>query len=135
MGNFDYCLDFTRNDRSSFLTLLSQARKRITSDHPNLRTKIRARSYNEFVESPVRLTAHRRLPSRACSNHWAFTTRPATIRLDLPDSTVGKAEQLLSDAQAGDEFVILHPGSARAEKFWEADRWARLIDIACRSAR
>ncbi len=26
-GKFDYCLDFTRNDRSSFLTLLSQATK------------------------------------------------------------------------------------------------------------
>ena len=39
-----------------------------------------------------------------------------------------KAEQLLRTAQAGDEFVILHPGSARAEKFWEADRWARLIE-------
>jgi len=24
--------------------------------------------------------------------------------------------------------VVLHPGSARAEKFWEIDRWARLID-------
>src|ERR1700724_185123 len=50
---FDYCLDFTRTDRSSFLSFLSGARKRITSDHPNLRTKLRARSYNEFVEAPV----------------------------------------------------------------------------------
>jgi ADP-heptose:LPS heptosyltransferase len=50
------------------------------------------------------------------------------IRLDLPDSTVEKAEQLLAAAQAGDEFMILHPGSARTEKFWEADRWAKLIE-------
>src|ERR1043166_4812029 len=53
LGKYDYCLDFTRNDRSAFLTFLSAARKRITSDHPKLRRKLRARSYNEFVEAPV----------------------------------------------------------------------------------
>ncbi len=126
-GKFDYCLDFTRNDRSSFLTLLSQARKRITSDHPNLRTKIRARSYNEFVESPVR-HLHTVDYHLGLLKPLGIHDASRAIRLDLPDSTVEKAEQLLKSAQAGDEFVILHPGSARAEKFWEAERWARLID-------
>src|SRR6476619_4514876 len=55
LSRFEYCVDFTRNDRSSFLTFLSRARYRITSDHPNLRTKLRVRSYNQLVESPVRL--------------------------------------------------------------------------------
>jgi len=126
-GKFDYCLDFTRNDRSSFLTLLSQAKKRITSDHPNLRTKIRARSYNEFVESPVR-ELHTVDYHLALLKPLGIHDASRAIRLDLPDSTVEKAEQLLNAAQAGDEFVILHPGSARTEKFWEADRWAKLID-------
>jgi predicted lipopolysaccharide heptosyltransferase III len=126
-GKFDYCLDFTRNDRSSFLTLLSQAKKRITSDHPNLRTKIRARSYNEFVESPVR-ELHTVDYHLALLKPLGIHDASRAIRLDLPDSTVEEAEQLLNAAQAGDEFVILHPGSARAEKFWEADRWAKLID-------
>ena len=126
-GKFDYCLDFTRNDRSSFLTLLSQARKRITSDHPNLRSKIRARSYNEFVESPVRFL-HTVDYHLALLKPLGIHDASRAIRLDLPDSTVEKAEQLLNAAQAGDEFVILHPGSARPEKFWEPDRWAKLID-------
>ncbi len=126
-GKFDYCLDFTRNDRSSFLTLLSQAQKRITSDHPNLRTKIRARSYNQFVESPVRLL-HTVDYHLALLKPLGIHDASRAIRLDLPDSTVEKAEYLLKEAEAGDDFVILHPGSARAEKFWEADRWARLID-------
>jgi predicted lipopolysaccharide heptosyltransferase III len=126
-GKFDYCLDFTRNDRSSFLTLLSQAQKRITSDHPNLRTKIRARSYNEFVESPVR-HLHTVDYHLALLKPLGIDDASRAIRLDLPDATVEKAEQLLKSAQAGDEFVILHPGSARAEKFWKAKRWAELID-------
>ncbi|PYJ07540.1 MAG: hypothetical protein DMF06_15380 [Verrucomicrobia bacterium] len=130
-GSFDYCLDFTRNDRSSFLTLLSQARKRITSDHPNLRTKIRARSYNEFVESPVRLL-HTVDYHLGLLKPLGIQDAPRTIRLDLPDSTLEKTERLLEATQTGDEFVILHPGSARAEKFWEVDRWARLIEHSVR---
>ena len=126
-GTFAYCLDFTRNDRSSFLTLLSQARKRITSDHPNLRSKIRARSYNEFVESPVRFL-HTVDYHLALLKPLGIHDASRAIRLDLPDSTVERAEQLLTAAQTGDEFLILHPGSARAEKFWEVDRWAQLID-------
>jgi heptosyltransferase III len=126
-GKYDYCLDFTRNDRSSFLTLLSRARQRITSDHPNLRTKIRARSYNEFVESPVRLL-HTVDYHLALLKPLGIQEASRTIRLDLPDSTVEQAEQLLQAAQVGNEFVILHPGSARAEKFWEADRWAEVVD-------
>jgi predicted lipopolysaccharide heptosyltransferase III len=126
-GKFDYCLDFTRNDRSSFLTLLSQAKKRITADHPNLRTKIRARSYNEFVESPVR-SLHTVDYHLALLKPLGIHDASRAIRLDLPDSTVEKAEDLLREAQVGEEFVILHPGSARSEKFWDVDRWAQVID-------
>jgi predicted lipopolysaccharide heptosyltransferase III len=130
-GKFDYCLDFTRNDRSSFLTLLSQARKRITADHPNMRTRIRARSYNELVESPVRFL-HTVDYHLALLKPLGIHDASRAIRLDLPDSTVEKAEQLLRAAQAGDEFVILHPGSARSEKFWDVNRWAELTDHCVR---
>jgi len=127
VGEFDYCLDFTRNDRSSFLTFLSHARKRITSDHPNLRTKIRARSYNEFVEAPVRFL-HTVDYHLALLKPLGISNPSPTIHLDLPESAVEKADQLLSVAQAGNEFVIVHPGSTRSEKFWEVDRWAKVID-------
>lgn len=130
-GKFDYCLDFTRNDRSSFLTLLSQARKRITADHPNLRTKLRARSYNELVESPVR-SLHTVDYHLALLKPLGIHDASRAIRLDLPDSAVENAEQLLNATQAADEFVILHPGSARAEKFWDVERWAQLIDHCVR---
>jgi ADP-heptose:LPS heptosyltransferase len=130
-GKFDYCLDFTRNDRSSFLTLLSGARKRITSDHPNLRTKIRARSYNEFVESPVRFL-HTIDYHLALLKPLGIENASRAIRLDLPEATMEQAERLLDASTAGEQFVIIHPGSARAEKFWEIDRWAQLIDYCVR---
>jgi predicted lipopolysaccharide heptosyltransferase III len=127
MGHYDYCLDFTRNDRSSFLTFLSHAGKRITSDHPNLRTKFRARSYNELVESPVRFL-HTVDYHLALLRPLGINDPSGAIQLDLPEAVLKNADQLLSSAHVGDEFVIVHPGSTRTEKFWEVDRWATVID-------
>src|SRR3954470_10562140 len=50
---YDYCFDFTRNDRSAFLTLLSAAKKRVTADHPRLRAKLRSLSYNVLVDCAI----------------------------------------------------------------------------------
>ena len=50
---FDYCVDFSRTDRSAFLTLLSGAKRRITYDTIR-RAPLRQLSYNEFVPSQVR---------------------------------------------------------------------------------
>jgi predicted lipopolysaccharide heptosyltransferase III len=127
LRRFDYCLDFTRNDRSSFLTFLSHARKRITSDHPNLRMKMRARSYNEFVESPVN-SVHTVDYHLGLLQPLGIHDASRAIRLDLPELKVQKAAQLLAAAHVPDEFVLLHPGSARTEKFWEINRWAEVID-------
>jgi predicted lipopolysaccharide heptosyltransferase III len=127
LGRFDYCLDFTRNDRSAFLTFLSGARKRVTSDHPILRTKLRARSYNEFVESPVGFL-HTVDYHLALLQPLGIENASRAIRLDLPESTVQKADEILEAAGIAEDFVILHPGSARAEKFWEPNRWGLVID-------
>jgi len=51
---FDYCIDFTRNDRSAFLTLLSRARKRIVSYRVRDQSKSRARLYTDFVDVCMR---------------------------------------------------------------------------------
>src|ERR1700716_1884777 len=127
LGKFDYCLDFARNDRSSFLTFLSGARKRITSDHPNLRTKLRARSYNEFVEAPVG-ELHTVDYHLGLLKPLGIENASRAIRLHLPEETTAKADQLLRTANVSEEFVCFHPGSARAEKFWDAGRWAEVID-------
>jgi predicted lipopolysaccharide heptosyltransferase III len=127
LGKFDYCLDFTRNDRSSFLTFLSGAQKRITSDHPNLRTKLRARSYNEFVEAPVGFL-HTIDYHLALLKPLGIENASRAIRLHLPEEATARAKGLLEAAEIGDDFVCFHPGSARSEKFWEATRWAEVID-------
>src|SRR5881394_3896123 len=131
LGKYDYCLDFTRNDRSAFLTFLSGARKRITSDHPQLRTKLRARSYNEFVEAPVGFL-HTVDYHLALLKPLGIENASRAIRLELPEETVANENELLREAGVNEDFVCFHPGSARAEKFWEASRWAEAIDHCAR---
>src|SRR3954465_3135605 len=109
LGKFDYCLDFTRNDRSSFLTFLSGARKRITADHPNLRTKLRARSYNELVDAPVGFL-HTVDYHLALLKPLGIENASRTIRLELPDETISQAHVLLRSAGIGEHFVCFHPG-------------------------
>ena len=127
---FNYCFDFTRNDRSAFLTLLSAAKKRVTADHPRLREKMRALSYNELVEVPGR-QLHTVDYHLALLEPVGICGASQSIRLEIPQTALENADRVMAEAGlVSGEFLLLHPGSARIEKFWEADRWAKIIDVA-----
>src|SRR5207248_9009120 len=51
-------------------------------------------------------------------------------KLELPKSARETADELLEANHIRREFIIFHPGSARAEKFWNAQRWADVINHA-----
>jgi predicted lipopolysaccharide heptosyltransferase III len=128
-GGFDYCVDFTRNDRSAFLVLLSRARKRIVSFRIKVRSKFRTRFYNEFVQ-------HRMRDMHTVDYHLALLApagienASAAIQLNLPEYARSAADELLEANHIRKGFVIFHPGSARAEKFWDAQRWSEVINHA-----
>ncbi|HSH37931.1 MAG TPA: putative lipopolysaccharide heptosyltransferase III [Chthoniobacterales bacterium] len=126
---YDYCLDFTRNDRSAFLTLLSGAGKRITADHLRQREKLRSLSYNELVPIPIRLmhTVDYHLGLLA---PLGVDGASQALNLRLPMAAHQKAQSVLADSGTSEEFILVHPGSARVEKFWEAERWAEVIEHA-----
>lgn len=123
---FDYCLDFSRTDRSAFLTLLSGARKRITYDTIR-REPIRQLSYNEFVPSPVRL-AHTIDYHLALLAPLGVHDASPAIHLTPPRFSETRAAELIAHENLGEAFILMHPGSARVEKFWEASRWAAVAD-------
>lgn len=127
----EYCVDFTHSDRSAFLTLLSGARLRVTSDHVKLQSRMRALSYNRLVSSSLR--------EQHTVDHYLAFLEPLGIpeaspalRLDLPPAALARADGILADHKITDDFLLLHPGSARIEKFWNADRWAEIIAFAAR---
>lgn len=128
-GGFDYCVDFTRNDRSALLVFLSRAKKRIVSFRIKVRSKFRTRFYNEFVP-------HRMRDMHTVDYHLGLlaplgiANASGAIELQLPESATATAEKVLEANNIRKPFVIFHPGSARAEKFWDAQRWAEVINHA-----
>jgi predicted lipopolysaccharide heptosyltransferase III len=128
-SKFDYCVDFTRNDRSALLVFLSRAKKRIVSFRIKERSKFRTRFYNEFVP-------HRMRDMHTIDYHLALLA-PLGIsdasrgaQLQLPKSSRATAAELLEAQNVREPFIVFHPGSARAEKFWNAQRWADVINHA-----
>jgi predicted lipopolysaccharide heptosyltransferase III len=128
-GKFDYCVDFTRNDRSALLVLLSRAKKRIVSFRIKVRSRFRTRFYNEFVD-------HRMRDMHTIDYHLALleplgiSNVSRAARLELPKSSRETADELLNANSIRRDFIVFHPGSARAEKFWNAQRWADVINHA-----
>jgi predicted lipopolysaccharide heptosyltransferase III len=127
LGTFDYCIDFTRNDRSALLALLSGARRRVVSYRVREQAKTRARAYTDFVGIRMRdmhtIDYHLALLEPLGAHN--ASTAP---RLDLPKVAYEKANALRHHCGMDTEYVLLHVGSARREKLWEPTRWAEVID-------
>ena len=123
---FDYCVDFTQNDRSALLTFLSGARKRIASYQVEKKSERRSRVYNEFVQQRM-LEMHTLDYHLALLQPLGIQDFAPKLHLAIPRQAEDKADQLCRDARIDNPFVVFHPGAARAEKLWEAGRWARVI--------
>ena len=124
---FDYCVDFTRNDRSAFLTLLSGARRRIASYRVRDQSKTCARLYTELVGVRVR-DRHTIDYDLALLEPLGVHAAPTSPELNLPQAAHENADALRRDSKITRPYLILHPGSARHEKLWEPERWAEAIE-------
>jgi len=130
-AGFDCVVDFTRNDRSAWLTFLSGAPKRIVSDRLKIKSKIRLRFYNEFVDCAMK--------QMHTADYYLALLQPLGISatandplLELPAAAQQLASSIIADQIRHQPFVIFHPGSARVEKFWEPERWADIIEFAAK---
>jgi len=128
-AGFDCVVDFTRNDRSAWLTFLSRARQRIVSDRLKIKSKFRARFYNEFVDCAMK--------QMHTADYYLALLQPLGIAadasdpvLDLPSASQERASSIIADYIHHQPFAVFHPGSARVEKFWEPERWAEIIQFA-----
>jgi predicted lipopolysaccharide heptosyltransferase III len=126
-GKFDCCIDFTQNDRSALLTFLSGARKRIASYQVEKKSERRSRVYNELVQQRMR-ELHTLDYHLALLDPLGIQGFAPKLHLAIPSEADEKAGRLRRDARIGNPFVVFHPGAARVEKFWQAERWARVID-------
>jgi len=128
MHRFEFCVDFTRNDRSAVLAYLSHAKKRIAAHRPHGEPEARTRVYTDFTERMGSL--HTIDYHLALLRPLGIENAPTTLHLNVPSAARHKAQTLLRQAKIDHQFAVFHPGAARAEKFWEADRWVELINRA-----
>jgi predicted lipopolysaccharide heptosyltransferase III len=124
--SFDYAIDFTRNDRSSFLTRLSRAKTRIASERRKQKSTFRSRAYNTFVAAKLK-QLHTVDYNLKLLEPLGIGDEAPPIRLKIPETARKKASELRTKHKIDNQFIVFHPGSARAEKFWEPDRWAEVI--------
>jgi len=131
---FDVCLDFTGNDRSAICSILSKASRRIAFQCGS-KSHLRPIFYNEFVASSAR--------DNHCADHYMHLLRPLNIepagtpqiRLELPEWTLKKSQQILDEIKVDGPYILIHPGTTRPDKYWIADRWAEVINFCMREFR
>src|SRR5436190_14571284 len=107
---FDYCIDFTRNDRSALLTLLSAAHRRVASYRVRDQSKTRARLYTDLVGVRVR-DMHTIDYNLALLEPLGLRAASSGPYLNLPRAAREKADKLRRDWKITRPYVILHPGS------------------------
>ncbi len=136
-GGFDASVDFTGRDRSALLTLAAHAPRRLTS-----RSLLRQGGWRRLCYN---VTAPDTLRSRHTVDYYLDTVAalgvpvPSTAAADalagpvlrVPPEVAGRVRELLAGhgITRGNDFVVVHPGTARTEKYWVPERWARVIDF------
>ncbi len=131
LKSYDVCLDFTGNDRSAFFSLLSKARRRIAFRRAQKQT-FQPLFFNEFVDSSVREN-HTIDHLLDLLQPLGIQERGAPVTLKLPESARESASRLLGTLGLPSRFAVLHPGTARPEKYWLPERWAAIVDY-CQEA-
>lgn len=124
-GPWDACADFAGTDRTAFMTRLSRATKRA--------------GYRKFADSASKQMAYTHLSGASVRDLHTVDFHLALMDeiggagkgalsggFVLPQAMSGWAAKELSSLGAGCDYSVIHPGTARAEKFWLPERWAEV---------
>ncbi len=126
---WDACLDFTGSDRSALLTRLSGAGLRAGYEH--FSGTLRCLAYNRLCPASVRelhtVDFHLALAAEL-TGEKNLTADAAPSALNLPPNATARADTLLRETTAGRSLAIIHPGTARREKFWPAECWVTVAE-------
>jgi ADP-heptose:LPS heptosyltransferase len=125
-GGWQACVDFTGTDRAALLTWLSGAATRIGYEKFSGR-RWRAKAYTRLCAASVRdlhtVDFHRALVAELTGSAARGAGGEALV---FKPETEARVEALVREAGVRVPFAILHPGTARREKFWPAERWVEV---------
>jgi ADP-heptose:LPS heptosyltransferase len=121
----DVCIDFSGTDRTVLLCALSRAGRRIGYQR-FLKRPLRKLAYTETVDSPV--------AKRHSIDHFTDLLAPLGVEchneplsLDLPESCKSEVSNFLDEAGVRSPYAVVHPGTARTEKYWTPEGWATIL--------
>src|SRR5260370_30401500 len=126
---YDYCLDFTGNDRSALVAFFSKAAERVSFSFV-ARRRHRSWIYTDLVSSSVR-DLHTMDHYLDLSRFIGFSGPAPEPTLKLPEDVVRAVPEILREIGLAVPFFVVHPGTARREKYWPPERWAELIRYLC----
>ena len=126
-GEWDACLDFTGTDRSAFLVTLSLATQRI--GYAKFARGLRKFAYTQMSSASVRElhTVDFHLALVECLTGHRQT--PATV-FKIPAESRRSVLAQIAAQGVKKGFAIVHPGTAREDKFWLDERWAEIVAVA-----
>lgn len=130
LGPWDACLDFTGTDRSALFTLFTGAGRRL-GYHRFSGKGLRARAYTELSLASVRdlhtVDFHQALVAQFVGEPHREGESAATL-LQASEPMLAKVAQLAQEQGLRAPFAIVHPGTARREKFWPVERWISVAE-------
>jgi ADP-heptose:LPS heptosyltransferase len=137
-GQYDAVYDFTGTDRSALAAAMSRAASRKTFAWVK-KKRFRALAYNDFIESSVRechtvdhyldlvtagLTVG--LAGSAGLESGNGTTSEGALDQRALQDALPQPALTLDERDSAQRYAVLHPGTARPEKFWLSHRWAEV---------
>jgi len=135
IGPWDACLDFTGTDRSALLTSLTKATERI-GYAKFAENKLRRRAYTHLCKASVRdlhtVDFHRALVEelKVVQRAKAHAHPKQSAKHDsfaMPETARNHISDKLAKAGLLGVYAVMHPGTAREEKSWQAEKWAEII--------
>lgn len=124
-GEWDACLDFTGSDRSALLTKLSRARQR--TGYAKHARGLRRFAYTSLCQASVR-------ELHTADFHLALVRelfpdaalQPESVTCRIPADVEAGVRRMLAAGGIGGRYAVVHPGTAREEKFWLDEGWAEV---------
>lgn len=126
-SSYDICLDLTGNDRAGLAAWLSSAPRKITFARKRLR-RWQRRLFDGLAYSDV--------ARRHTVEHYHAILHPLgenflgpapAPELLLPPEDVEGVGEFLRQQGVSEPYVVVHPGTVKAEKYWTAEGWAEVI--------
>ena len=127
VGGWDVCLDFTGTDRAALLTQLSGAKERV-GYRKFCGKRLRARAYTTLCEASVRelhtVAFHRALVAEVGAKKGGNEEGAV---FGFKAGTKERVAEVMREHGVRERYAIVHPGTARREKFWRAERWVEVV--------